>query len=238
MVERRGSSNAPMDGSTTGQAYQELRRLILQNILAPGERINIDALARQLGVSQTPVREALRRLEGDDLISRIPGLGYRTAPLIDLSRLRDMFEFRLLIEQWAVREVARNRLTNPAAVLKAQIKAFKAEIVGESDVRHILVTHDTVFHGTILTALDNSVIKATYEQTHCHFHSFRLYPADTDGAFTILEHLKIAQAIEDCDGAAAETAVREHLINAYQRFAQYFERDAPSLRPPRESKLY
>ena len=212
--------------------YHRLRTQILENRMAPGERIGIDAVARDLGVSQTPVREAIRQLEGDQLVVRIPGHGYQTTPLLDLDGLRDLFEFRLLVEVWAARAVAVNRLTNPGPVLGDEIARFRSLPGDAADGPRELVTHDTRFHGYILKAVGNAVIRGAHEQTHTHLHTFRLYPTDADGSLTIAEHETIQAAIDGCDPDAAEQAMHTHLRNAYARFAAAFDDPPPPLQEP------
>ena len=102
-----------------------MRAAILEGEIAPGTRINIDAVARSLGVSQTPVREVLQRLEGDNLVVYSPGRGYSTTPLLGLAELRSLFEFRLLVEPWAARSAAVDRLANPAAALGKELTGFR-----------------------------------------------------------------------------------------------------------------
>lgn len=210
--------------------YHRLRTQILENRMAPGERIGIDAVARDLGVSQTPVREAIRQLEGDQLVVRIPGHGYQTTPLLDLDGLRELFEFRLLVEVWAARAVAVNRLSNPGPVLGDEIGRFIALRGGSVDRPRELVTHDTRFHDLILQAVGNKVIRGAHRQTHTHLHTFRLYPTDADGSVTLAEHEAIQAAIDACDPDAAEQAMRTHLTNAYARFAAAFDETGPPLR--------
>lgn len=223
---------------STEDVYQHVRTLILENTIAPGERVNIDALARELRVSQTPVREAMKRLEGDHLVVSSPGKGYRTSPLIGLERLRELFEFRLLVDVWAARSVAVNRLANPAPVLQREIESFEHAIAGAEDVRRQLVVHDTRFHGAILSALQNDVVRGAYEQTHSHLHTFRLYPADTEGTITLAEHRRIWAAIDSCDADQAEAAMREHLTAAFFRFAAAFDQPAGELRQPSPHRMY
>ena len=210
--------------------YHRLRTQILENRMAPGERIGIDAVARDLGVSQTPVREAIRQLEGDQLVVRIPGHGYQTTPLLDLDGLRELFEFRLLVEVWAARAVAVNRLSNPGPVLGDEIGRFIALRGGSVDGPRELVTHDTRFHDLILQAVGNEVIRGAHRLTHTHLHTFRLYPTDADGSVTLAEHEAIQAAIDACDPDAAEQAMRTHLTNAYARFAAAFDETGPPLR--------
>ena len=81
----RQSSDASKSKAAVSDVYASMRASILKGEIAPGARINIDAVSRSLGVSQTPVREVLQRLEGDNLVVYSPGRGYSTTPLLDLS---------------------------------------------------------------------------------------------------------------------------------------------------------
>lgn len=211
--------------SASSEVYVVLRRQILQNLIAPGERLNIDAIARGLNVSHTPVREAIRRLEGDRLVRTGPSKGYWAAPLITQDELRDLYEFRLVIELWAIREVATNRLSNPARVLRDEIDRFENAIQDGGDIRTVLLEHDQNFHGGILEALGNTMVKTAFEHTHCHFHAFRLYTADTTGEFTLREHRAITEAVASGDPDRAEEVMREHLIGAFSRFESGFNSD-------------
>jgi len=210
---------------TTSGVYDLLRAQILDNIISPGTRVNIDAVSRKFGVSPTPVREALRRLQGDNLLVTTSNRGYSTTPLLDLRGLRELFEFRLLVEPWAARTAAVNRLGNPAPHLSTELQTFMKQAEGKDDIRQQLVTHDSRFHAHILAASGNDVVHYAYKQTHCHLHIFRLYPADMDGRFTIEEHRRVWKAIHDCNPAQAENAMHDHLKQAFQRFAKAF--DAP-----------
>lgn len=203
---------------------------ILDGEIPPGERINIDAVARRLGVSQTPVREALQRLEGDDLLIYTPGRGYRTTPMLDLAGLRAVYEFRLLVEPWAARAAAGDRLTNPAHALDEELVDFEGVAAAQEDVRQGLLGHDSRFHDLILTAAGNPVVRQAYSQTHCHLHVFRLYQVDANGEITIEEHRRIWRAIRDGDPDAAETAMTEHIKNSYGRSAVAFQEPPPQIR--------
>ncbi len=211
------------------RVYETLRNTIVDGSVRPGERMNIEEAARQLGVSQTPVREAFSQLHRDGLLTYHHRRGYRTTPVLDLAGLRSVFEFRLLVEPWACRSVAVDRLSNPVTGLLAELHSFEQAALRESDLRQQLLGHDTRFHGIILAATGNAVVSRAYEQTHCHLHMFRLYSADVRGKATIEEHRRICQAIEDCDPDAAEAAMTAHIKNSYRRSAQAFEEPAPSI---------
>lgn len=215
-------------GAAVAKVYAALRMPILDGEIAPGTRINIDAVARKLGVSQTPVREALQRLEGDALLVYTPGKGYRTTEMLDLAGLRSVFEFRLLVEPWAARSAAADRLTNPAEKLDEELKAFEEAASAKQDVRQQLLLHDTRFHDLVLAATENDVVRQAYNQVHCHLHVFRLFQVDEDGLITIEEHRRIWEAIRACDADAAEHAMVSHIKNSYARSAQAFAGSAPA----------
>ena len=223
--------------AAVSDVYSAMRASILEGEIAPGTRINIDAVARSLGVSQTPVREVLQRLEGDNLVVYNPGRGYSTTPLLDLPELRSLFEFRLLVEPWAARAAAVDRLSNPAGALERELGSFRGAMKRSRDLRQDLVAHDTRFHDTILAASGTPVVRHAFAQTHCHLHTFRLYPADVDGAITVAEHTAVREAIEACDPEGAEAAMTTHIRKSFDRFAQAFEGELAPLEdggPPRK----
>lgn len=204
-------------GQTVSRVYVALRTPILDGVIPPGTRINIDAIARDLGVSQTPVREALQRLETDDLLVYTPGRGYKTTPVLDQRGLTSLFEFRLLVEPWAARSAATNRLANPAHSLDEELREFERIVEAGGDVRQAMLAHDGRFHDRILESAGNAVVRQAFLQTHCHLHVFRLYHADITGENTSAEHREVSAAIRDCDADRAEAAMVAHIKNSYLR---------------------
>lgn len=223
-------NRAPADQAKvpTSEVYTLLRAAIMSGEIAPDSRINIEAISRTFGVSQTPVREALQRLEGDNLINYAPGRGYSTTALLDLQGLHDLFEFRLLVEPWAARAVAVDRLSNPGTQLLHEVEKFADTAAEDQDLRQDMVAHDARFHELILTATGNPVIGQAYEQTHCHLHIFRLYPRDLYRADTIDEHRRIATAVANADPELAEQAMSDHIKNSFGRFSVAFDVSAGS----------
>ena len=217
------ASDAAGTKVAAGGVYAALRQSILDGQITPGTRINIDAVSRQLGVSHTPVREALQRLEGDNLLRYYPSRGYSTTPLLSLAELRSLFEFRLLVEPWAARSAAVERLSNPSAALRAELVALERHVDAPANLRQDLWAHDARFHDLILESAGNEIVQQAYVQTHCHLHMFRLYPADLDGRVTLTEHQGIRDAIAARDPGAAEAAMSEHIRNSFYRFARAFD---------------
>src|SRR5882757_318167 len=110
--------------STLGEeVYETLKALVMEHTLPPGDRINIDALARELDVSPTPVREGLARLESDGLVRKRPLAGYTVTPLLTREEFNDMFDMRLLLEcaaaRWAAERASgqlRSEITRQAKI--------------------------------------------------------------------------------------------------------------------------
>lgn len=201
--------------------YQQIRSLIFDREIPPGEKLSIDGLARQLGVSHTPVREALRRLEGDKLVVARQPRGYRTSDVLSAEELREMFEVRLLLEPWAARLAAVEARDNPGPLLMAELARFEEEqAVATADSAQPNFRHDVRFHQLILDSARNHFLLDAFAQLHAHLHLFRLFPADSEGTCTLAEHAAIAQAIGDSDADAAEEAMVVHLHSALDRFGE------------------
>lgn len=213
---------------STEEVYERLRRQILEHTIPPATRINIYALAQQLGVSATPVREALRLLQGDNLLVATSNRGYATTPVLDAAGVRDLYEFRLLIEPWAARVAASSRLGNPAPQLRGELSSFNRDA---DSIQHAMISHDSRFHGAIVLATENQTVIKAFEQSHCHLHLFRMIRSDWDWSTSLHQHEEIADAIAAVDPDRAEAAMRNHLKVAYSGFREYMAVGAAAGRP-------
>ena len=81
-----------------GSVYEMVTDMLMTHAFEPGARLNIEELARTLGVSPTPIREALARVKADGLIVKQPGRSYTVAPLMGIEQVRELIELRLLVE--------------------------------------------------------------------------------------------------------------------------------------------
>ena len=88
------------------EVYNRVRADIMSLKIPPDTRITIESLARTLGVSQTPIREALSMLEAKGLVTKQHLIGYCTAPILNRVQFEDIHEIRLLIEPYAARQAA------------------------------------------------------------------------------------------------------------------------------------
>ena len=214
----RGADSAtplPRRQMLTDDVHEAIKALIMDHAIAPGARVSIDGLARQLGVSPTPVREALARLETAQLVVKEPLRGYRTTPLLDREQLADLYRFRLLIEPWAAARAAENADERGREKLRTEMSACAAPSEATYDAYKALAAHDTRFHVLVAELAGSAQVRLAFERTHCHLHIFRLYYDRGIGQRTLEEHRMITEAVLAGDSEAAETAMRTHLETAY-----------------------
>lgn len=200
---------------STTQVHEILRRKILDHSIPPATRINITQLAHELGVSATPIREALRLLQGDNLVDADSNKGYSTTDVYGARDVRGLFELRLLLEPWAAGVAASNRLSNPGFLLETELASVDLE---RDSSLPTMIAHDQRFHMTILRATENASVIQAYEQSHCHLHLFRTFRSNWDWRTSVDEHRSIADAVIRGDSSAAHEAMEAHLQSAYIGF--------------------
>jgi DNA-binding GntR family transcriptional regulator len=205
------------------QTYEALRELILDQGLRPGSRLNVDRLARELGVSSSPVREALARLEAERLVVSEMYSGYSVAPEPTLTYLRDLLSFRIVLEGHCARIGAERRDPQVITALRAAVDDMaKTRRLGRKykEYRRFVAT-DARFHQAIVDSAGNEVISGVYASMHAILLQSRLYlnrqagsaRADEVGE----EHARILKAFEAGDADAAEIALRRHLEGGKRR---------------------
>jgi DNA-binding GntR family transcriptional regulator len=213
----------PLKRSTLGDdVYQTLRSAVLEHTLSPGDRMNIDALARELEVSPTPVREALARLESEGLVRKRPLAGYTVSPLLTRPEFADMFDMRLLLECSAARWAAERATPEQ----RAELVAAAARTIPPSDDQawhSDFTTLDAHLHDLVARAAASPLLRDSITRLHAHLHLHRRYFPYEQTAVTTKEHQRIAAAIAGNDPVEAEAAMRAHLTQARERHLATFE---------------
>lgn len=149
----------PQEQATlAGQAYLQLRQDILTCILSPGQVVSERELARQYGMSKTPVREALTQVCHDGLMQRLPGRGYMVVP-ITIKDVRDLFDLRLILEVPAAERAARHPSRAQIALIK-EMSLVKYRL--DDPESHILfLKANRRFHLTLAEAAGNQRLETT-----------------------------------------------------------------------------
>lgn len=191
--------------------------------LPPGARITVDELARRFGISQTPIREALNRLESHGLVVKTHLIGYHATPQLDREQFRKLYEVRLLLEPAAARNAALNMDAGQAESLRRFAEDMQKEIVSQKRVNYgRFALHDSEFHSRIAQAGGNELIVDALSRLHAHVHIFRLYFHSWVTESALFEHQAIVNAMLERDADSAEASMRLHIEESWKRLQQGF----------------
>ncbi|MDX8051089.1 GntR family transcriptional regulator [Lentzea sp. BCCO 10_0798] len=198
--------------------YEQIRALIMSDGMKPGARVNIDELARRLDVSPTPVREALARLESEELVSRLPLRGYSVTDLLNRKQVDDLYALRLLLEPPSAALAAARMTPEFAELVEEELATCPAAPADDAyDDYKNLTAHDQRLHELILRIAGNDAVLQSFSKTHCHLHLFQLNFQQPFGVQTITEHRAIVDALVARDEAGASAAMTAHLEIARTR---------------------
>ena len=206
--------------------YDALKARIMDQAYPPGERLNIDALAIDLSLSPTPVREALARLSAERLVTFEPFKGYRVSPLLTVEQVVDLMHVRRLMEVDAASLAARRiRLPDLLAIERILKESAHAEVGSWSHGYRQFNQLDQRFHETLVAAADNRFLLQSYRALNVHVELGRFYRVflAMDQQATCAEHDAIIQALSLHDADRAVTAVEAHLSAAERRTLHYFD---------------
>lgn len=203
--------------------FQTLRQAILKGELEPGERLMEIHLAQKLGVSRTPVREAIRKLELEGLVIMIPRKGAIVAD-ITLSDLEDVLEVRLALEELAVRQACRNYSEEQMHRLKKASDDFKRILYGTDVIAY--AEADEEFHAVIYEMTGNRKLVQILNNLREQMYRYRMeYLKDKlSHAQLVLEHEKIVHALEERNEVKAVEVMVLHVERQKQYMIHRLER--------------
>lgn len=193
------------------RVYAYIKQAVLERRYEGGMLLTEGELAGAVGVSRTPVREALLRLEVEGLIKLYPKKGALVLP-VSAQEISDVVETRLLVEEHAVRKAA----SAPPAGLTERLEELLARQRAEAAAGKLaeVAVSDRCFHAEIVRATGNTILVRLYDQLRdrqlrmgvavMHAHPERV-------ATNIAEHTHILAAIRSGDAEAAADAVRQHV---------------------------
>lgn len=194
--------------------YAALRKDILSCNLPPGSDLREQQLAQRFSVSKSPVREALLRLEREQLVEVASRQGYRVTP-ISVSDARDMYGFRSILESACAIDAANNASDATLAALDAYRKMPK-KIDTEEFVRRNREFHCALFEASgnkRMAAVARELIEQMDRMTLISIHTIR----GRDTSELLGEHCKIIDALQERNGRRAAKLMREHVGAAAKR---------------------
>jgi len=205
----------PHPGLLRLQVYEKLENDILRGKYRPDEALIEKIISEEMGVSRTPVREALRQLEQEGLVKSIPNKGV-VVTRVEVQDIEDIYTIKKSIEGLAAR-LAAERIS-PEELLELEEVVDLSEFYAEKkDIDH-LVELDSRFHAIIFRASGNRPLMQTLQQFHVFVKRARSESLHRDGRILQMleEHRKIFLAIESRSGDEAENQHKIHINNAMQ----------------------
>jgi DNA-binding GntR family transcriptional regulator len=210
--------------SLSAQVESALKEEILSGRLLPGQRIDLQALAKSWNISPTPLRDAARSLATQGLVSVSPRRGVYVAE-VDKQALKEIFELRVALECTAT------ELATPIVPLQEAQDALSAykrarDATNERERRKALAAIDNLIHDVIIRNCGNSRLIKIMNGLRDHVRwSQQTIIARVPQPYndTLPEHIRIAEAVCKRDTSAAVTAMREHLENSFHRIVGQLE---------------
>ena len=208
--------------------FNTLRRAILRGELVPGQRLMEIRLADQMGVSRTPVREAIRKLELEGLVVMVPRKGAEVAH-ISGKNLRDVLEVRRALEELAG-ELACERMTAEDFKKLEQANHKFASVLDSDDIT-VLGQADEEFHGLIYQATDNDRLVQMVNHLREQMYRYRIEHLKNKSQRTILlqEHQDIMRALAARDVEAVRRAIRTHINKQEAQIAKMIKEQSNDL---------
>ncbi|MCU9613012.1 GntR family transcriptional regulator [Caldibacillus lycopersici] len=191
--------------------YEKIRDMIFNGELSNGQKITETKLAEQLGVSRTPIREAIKRLEQEKLIAE-----NRVANPTDRD-YQNIFEMRILIEKYAIVKAVQFFTDSDVEEMERLVE------IGYSGTKEETMEANKAFHERIVAATKNDVMIDYFNQMQSIIYLFRKTVLHYKRPGLIDEHKAIVDAIKDRDASRAERLIEEHL-QADLDFALYYLR--------------
>ena len=215
-------------GTLADRVYQVLRERILQGAYEPGQKLNLAQLARDLEVSNTPVREAMARLERVGLVETVPYCGPKVKRLSP-AQVADVFDVRIALEELAVRLVAQREEPHALRGMAAALAAH--ERVCHQEDTEATIDADRAFHDALVQASGNSVLlemlPTLSDRTRLllELNAPRPEERDREAALRGLQgHRRILESLQDGDAEAAAQALRRELTLAKEHLLKRMDR--------------
>lgn len=210
--------------SVSQQLSDYLRAAIVQGAITPNQRLVEETLAQELGVSRTPIREALRRLEAEGLVEFEAQKGARVRS-VSLDELIELYELRRLLEGYAARRAAKHITPPELAALQANNDAL-LDLLDHADARgqqiQRLIELNNEFHTCIVQASRNRHLIRTAKSLleSNALYGIYYYYDEAKSRASHRDHAQILAALAQRQGARAEKLMRAHLADAQKMILQ------------------
>ena len=208
------------NNNLSAKAYEEIKKMILSGELKQGQAISINAMAKQLEISRTPITNACQKLEYEKLLTIVPKQGV----IINTISIEDacgIYELRAAIESYNARRAMDMMIDEDIRVLKESIEKQTADV--KAGDAHAFMDEDHFFHRYILSKNMNnelfSVINQLYDRAYMLGIKNSLSVRLTE---SIEEHKRIVEALEKRERQAFADAIEENILNGFRSLTRRF----------------
>jgi len=205
--------------SATGRAITQIKGMILSGAIPTGGTLNEEALSQELGLSRTPIREALQVLQTQGFV-RIERYRGATVTGLDMRDVHELFDVRIALERHCIAEAMSSGDALDLSTMRAAIEGHEAALAaGGADAMERAIECDRMFHFSILGLHDNhrlnEILENAWDQVvRCSWQIMHRHPVQAD---SLREHSAVLAALEAGDSDAALAASRAHLRSALRR---------------------
>lgn len=205
--------------------FMSLRKAILTGKINPGERLTEVKLGKILGTSRTPIREAIRLLEQENLVTIIPGSGARVSRMT-VSDLQDVMEVRSALEQLSAGLACERITEEEKAELYEAYNAFVRSTQSEDSI--MIADADVRFHNLILKAAKNQKLGKILDGLADNIYRYRYEFIREDGHYEdlIREHKELYEAVISGNREVAEKSARSHIARQWSYIREHLQEDA------------
>jgi DNA-binding GntR family transcriptional regulator len=227
ILDRQRSAEV-IHADLTEQTYRLLRDSILRRQIEAGAKVSIDAIADQVGVSRTPVTDALKRLAADGLVEIIPRRGTFVRGITSRGAA-EMFDVRLMIELYAAESaLASGRGAVAVSSMDAPMAGMEAAgVTGTYDDYESFIDNDRLFHRAIVSTLENDQLLRMYDEINFHMYVARAHYIQTVEAAkeAQAEHKAIHTAFVAGDSDRVKAALAAHINGVRNRIVSIIDRE-------------
>lgn len=219
MDDREVHKEASDKYSLRGRVFNKLREDILSGKYSQNDELKETTISLELGVSRTPVREALRQLELEGLVNIIPNKGAYVNGISEKD-IHDIYSIRSYLEglcaKWACEYITQEQIDNLEEVV------YLSEFHIKKEHHEQVVELDNKFHQLIYEASGSKILKHILSDFHHYVERVRKITLSSDlrAVNSNKEHAAILEAIKQRDGEKAEALAHEHIMNTIKNIAE------------------
>jgi DNA-binding GntR family transcriptional regulator len=217
MDEKEGLkiNDEQQDGLYSEKAYIFLKKMILEMKISSKEPLSESKLASIIGMSRTPVREALKRLKNENIVISSDKKGY-FLNIPTVKEIKDLYELRAILEGAAVKLATQKVDFAQLENFEKKFLLYKNGLSNGDGTENGFVSLGREFHFFIIESAENEKLKELLKGIYDQLEISRVYSYDRRRKEAVDEHLKIVTALKERDEGKGQAAMQEHLGNAFQ----------------------